>query len=463
VKELKLSIEQIQTATELYNIRENDSVGDTQAKIAHDLYISLKDRKPNLFEGPDIVKPIKINNVPQKMEPEFFKQPERIMYLTRWIINILPFLDLLSSVGKLPLTRLDDDFEGFINDTLTNYLNEVREIYDNIPTQYNLIKEDNFYNLTEIVREIKRSINEYLKGYPSNAFTKLEEGIDTQLLHNGYLNHIMTLKDKSLNRLYKMRIGTNHTYSSTEMFHIPLQLRGLVSTNRYSIPGVPCVYLGSSPLTCWEELNKPDLNTVQTSLFVTKNISYLNLSTPPAAIIDNLELMYQQNGTSDAVMKTIYKELKSYIIVWPLLAACSIRVKNITHTFKPEYIIPQLLLQWIRRSKQFDGICYFSTKVNNYTMNTAELYINFAFPIQEQKKRGYCSILRNKFTITDAVPWQMFQFYKNTQFARSNEEAIQAELEFVEGMKLPYIATDFNRLESLLINKLENNIELNAR
>lgn len=37
-------------------------------------------------------------------------------------------------------------------------------------------------------------------------------------------------------------------------------------------------------------------------------------------------------------------EVISYLIIWPLMAACSVRVKNTTNTFKPEYIIPQLLL-----------------------------------------------------------------------------------------------------------------------
>ncbi|MFH4351795.1 hypothetical protein WAJ70_22165, partial [Acinetobacter baumannii] len=57
-------------------------------------------------------------------------------------------------------------------------------------------------------------------------------------------------------------------------------------------------------------------------------------------------------------------EVISYLIIWPLMAACSVRVKNTTNTFKPEYIIPQLLLQFIRYDEFFDGVSYFSTKVD---------------------------------------------------------------------------------------------------
>ena len=147
-----------------------------------------------------------------------------------------------------------------------------------------------------------------------------------------YLYKNLIIQDSSINTLYKMRVGTNHTYTSDEMFHIPFNLRGLVSTNRYSIPGLPCVYLGSSPLTCWEELNKPDLNTIQTSLYITKDIRYMDLSTPPGAAINNIISFHSFNGISDRGMKNKYKELISYIVVWPLMAACSIRVKiQMTH------------------------------------------------------------------------------------------------------------------------------------
>ncbi|MFW1494652.1 hypothetical protein ACEV9S_24505, partial [Vibrio parahaemolyticus] len=50
-------------------------------------------------------------------------------------------------------------------------------------------------------------------------------------------------------------------------------------------------------------------------------------------------------------------------MTWPLIAACSIRVKNPSDNFKPEYIIPQLLLQWARDYKSIDGIRYTSTHI----------------------------------------------------------------------------------------------------
>ncbi|MFJ7649228.1 RES domain-containing protein [Lysinibacillus sp. NPDC097279] len=384
----------------------------------------------------------------------FFKTPERIIYLTRWIIKILPFIDLFSDVGNLPLQRTDNDFLGYIKLILNNYLKEVTDIYNNIPEKYNVVRDSQIIDVHHLSGKIYQSISEYLNGYPKKAFDYLDETIETNLMADRHLDNIMTIWDTSLEPLYKMRIGTDNTFTSKEMLHIPFQLRGLVNTNRYSIPGLPCVYLGSSPLTCWEELNKPDLNTVQTSLFIKKDVSYLDLSISPGAIIDILIGEHQKNGLNDHEMKDTYKDLASYIVVWPLMAACSIRVKNPKDTFKPEYIFPQLLLQWIRQSK-FDGVCYFSTKVEKYTARNIQLYKNYAFPVQTQEKEGYCSVLNSKFDITEAVPWRMFQLYKDTKYTTPNTEAFSAELEFVNGLPMLYYASDFSRLETFLFYKYE--------
>jgi len=51
-------------------------------------------------------------------------------------------------------------------------------------------------------------------------------------------------------------------------------------------------------------------------------------------------------------------------MIWPLVLACSVKVKNIEDDFKPEYIIPQLLLQWVRERDDIDGISYQTTHID---------------------------------------------------------------------------------------------------
>ncbi|MFK4416830.1 hypothetical protein ABH961_005408 [Bacillus sp. RC251] len=307
----------------------------------------------------------------------------------------------------------------------------------------------------DLCNGIINSLKEYYKGFPSKAFIEFRRVLINNVSIPNHFNDIKTLQNFDNEFLYKMRVGTDHIFTSEEMFHIPLELRGIVSTNRYSIPGLPCIYLGSSPLTCWEELNKPDLNTVQTSVFKSDDISYIDLSTPPVVFIEKIIKKFDDFGT--IMKKRLFadrlnepNEVISYLITWPLMAACSVRVKNTTDTFKPEYIIPQLLLQFIRYDGFFDGVSYFSTKVDNYSATTAVLYKNFAFPVQDGATKGLCSKLQSKFDVSDAVPWKM---YKDSHHCLPHEGEKRVEHEFIDGMSLLYSSTDFSKLETFLQNK----------
>ncbi|QWI78345.1 hypothetical protein JG486_30225 (plasmid) [Bacillus mycoides] len=446
--------EQMQIAIELLSTQEFDNICDEQAKKAYTLYMGLQ-QKPDWFKGPDKVKPKKVNKTYETITTNFFKIPERIIYLRNWSLNILPFIDLFSEIGKLPLTRkidFKDDFLGYIEEVFNNYRSMLQNIHCTIPIEYSIMTNEDLKNTNRLCDKIIDSIREYYKGFPDKAYSELRIGIVNHLSIPEHLKNTMKLTGSITSVFYKMRLGTEYTFNKDEMFHIPLERRGLVSTNRYSIPGLPCVYLGSTPLTCWEELNKPDLNTVQTSLFVSKNINYLDLSIPPAELIGDLIHKFHLYGGSN--MKKIYTSLRDYIVLWPLIAACSVRVQNKNDSFKPEYIIPQLLLQFIRQSR-FDGISYFSTKIDNYSFETAKLYKNFAFPVQELAKKGLCPILQKKFDVTDAIPWQMFKLYKDSALCTPTEIEgnKRIDTEFIDGMNLLYSSTDFAKLENLLHNK----------
>lgn len=54
----------------------------------------------------------------------------------------------------------------------------------------------------------------------------------------------------------------------------------------------------------------------------------------------------------------VRKYLLKYICTYPLRAACSIVVEHPGSRFIEEYIMPQLLLQWVLNDEDFDGIRY---------------------------------------------------------------------------------------------------------
>lgn len=450
---LKLRTDLIEKAIKLTHIKEDSNVSTQEVNIAFNLYEEL--------QKVDEPKKFKFFLYDEKEASEFSisdfsKDAKIITRLRNWVLEVLPIIELYKQVGKLPLTRESDDFIEYLEDCFITYISGLESICS--ATLETVITKKDLELVKDLCNGITNSLKEYYKGFPSKAFKEFQRVLIKNVSKPNHFNDIKTLQNFDNEFLYKMRVGTDHVFTSKEMFHIPLELRGIVSTNRYSIPGLPCIYLGSSPLTCWEELNKPDLNTVQTSVFKSDDISYIDLSTPPVAFIEKIIKKFDDFGT--IMKKRLFadmlnepNEVNSYLIIWPLMAACSVRVKYTTNTFKPEYIIPQLLLQFIRYDEFFDGVSYFSTKVDNYSAATAVLYKNFAFPVQGGATKGLCSKLQSKFDVSDAVPWNMFQLYKDSHHCLPNEGEKRVEHEFINGMSLLYSSTDFSKLETFLQNK----------
>lgn len=391
-----------------------------------------------------------------EMLPEHLCNKSVIKFFLFWYADIVPIHDLLTNIGKLPYSRdsrveNEADFEIFITTKLSSYIDQI----NSIKTDF-FLSTDDITAINENVEELLSSVRKYLDGFPEAAFSCLKrcmdriEGLNLEPLFEKWW------VDEPLKIFFKMRLGSsNHIYSANDMFHIPFEKRGLVKTNRYSIPGLPCVYLGSTPLTCWEEMGKPDLNTTHSSLFLpNKSLRFLDISIPPTAWVEHfvrgLQFMY---GIKD--LDQLYRMMRSYLILWPVMACCSIRVMNSEETFKPEYIVPQLLLQWIQQSGQYDGVSYFSTKFDDYTRKNFRAFQNFAFPVKERKAQGLCDLLRSKFDhITNAVPWQLFQIYKSTGLGNTAPCERNFELSLITNMPFNYATSDFGRLETYLINLL---------
>ncbi|MCU4970423.1 hypothetical protein OCD64_26105 [Bacillus toyonensis] len=362
---LKLRTDLIEKAVKLTHIKEDTNVSKQEVNIAFNLYEELqKINEPKKFK----FYPFNEKEASEFSLADFSEDAKKIISLRNWVLEVLPIIDLYNQVGNLPLTRENEDFIEYLKDCFNTYISGLENICS--ATLETVITKKDLIHAKNLCEGIIYSLQEYYKGFPSKASNGFYRVLKNNVSKPNHFNDIKTLQNFENEFLYKMRVGTDHVFTSKEMFHIPLELRGIVSTNRYSIPGLPCIYLGSSPLTCWEELNKPDLNMVQTSVFKSDDISYIDLSTPPVVFIEKIIKKFDDFGT---IMKERLfadrlnepNEVISYLIIWPLMAACSVRVKNTTDTFKPEYIIPQLLLQFIRYNGFFDGVSYFSTKVDN--------------------------------------------------------------------------------------------------
>jgi hypothetical protein len=202
---------------------------------------------------------------------------------------------------------------------------------------------------------------------------------------------------------FRMRTNElNYQLSKKDLLHIPFELRNEIESKRYSIPGYPSLYLGKSVYICWEELKRPDMHRFQVSKFESKEKLFLVDLTPP-------------NYISDPYSFKSY----SYVMLWPLVVACSVKAANPSSPFKPEYIIPQLLLQWIRNNQEMkiDGIKYLSTQIELNSKEDIKNAYNVVIPVKSNKKKGYCSQLEKKFEVSDPISWLSIQMQRGGNVA----------------------------------------------
>lgn len=209
--------------------------------------------------------------------------------------------------------------------------------------------------------------------------------------------------------LYRMRQSDNeYLFSKEELFHIPFQERQKVSNQRYSLTGYPCLYLGSSIYVCWEELNRPKFNN--SNIVGLKTLRPLHL----------LDLRMPSNITC---VEDFYR--------LPLIIASSVKVKEPSLPFKPEYIISQSILHAIvahnnsfYSPENLNGIIYYSSKINSNQrlFYDLPLFENIIVPTvnntqsedaEKIYQSGFCPTLCNTFEITNPISFNTYELSKD--------------------------------------------------
>lgn len=358
---------------------------------------------------------------------------------------------------EVPICDYDKSYENDIKERLSNYVTLIkREKKDN-----SLLKDLDIRIIKDINLSIFNAIGKYLDGYPSCAF----EIIDSIITKYSEYLKITLDNTKETSMLFRMRKGSNYPFSKKDLFHIPYSLQHIVSAQRYSIAGFPSLYLGSTVFVCWDELGRPNLSEVHISRYMVKTpISILDFGLRPCDIANMLSEEIKNNNHD----KLIQNKIIPYLYVWPLIAASSYKVKFQNAPFKPEYIIPQLILQVIKKSNMFDGIRYFSVKGSLGKTDTKfiddSIYItNYVFPAKERNNKGFCNRLTNMFEMTDPIQWDavFLSNYKNNDknslYKKLTKSIRNSDVKIVSvlgNLHCEYEKTQFGIVESFIVDRL---------
>jgi hypothetical protein len=256
-------------------------------------------------------------------------------------------------------------------------------------------------------------------------------------------------KATNLGILYRVRETDTPVLQRNEIFHVPFESRHKVATQRFSIPGLPCLYLSGSLYACWEEMGRPPLHKLQCAAFWVKDgksLKMLNLSERPA----RLALQVTPPGSVPPADRHTY--LSAHIVLWPLLFMSSIIVKHRCAPFKPEYVIPQMVLQWITQNHGVDGLVYFSTHIRAIAKTRPLPVCNVVMPARHITSKGRCARLCDTFKMTDPFGWQLLSSI-NLGEGTGGAALPFFDLEFVDGIEESYYKTEFGMVQ-MKLNKM---------
>lgn len=263
-----------------------------------------------------------------------------------YIDSLIDTINLYNSKLPICLNKSNHNIADELRPLFNKYINDINNCINGNSTSLTrkLPPHWTYNSLIEMLETLSNSLldsfDHYHSGLPNKAYNSLAKGLSrflkNQSTRNNFREHFtLTIPSFTSYRLRNKFTSSDIINQPKDLFHIPFNIRRVTKSYRYSIPGFPCLYLGSSPEISFKEIgeNEKDLFGL---VFESKE---------PCTFFD---IDFSQIHEPIDIKKLYLK-----IVTWPLIAACSIKMNDShkAHEFKPEYIIPQLLLQYIRQQE----------------------------------------------------------------------------------------------------------------
>lgn len=324
---------------------------------------------------------------------------------------------------SLPIRWEGEGFLHSLNELYDAYLQIVIQESEHPEEDRALIDVD-ISSIRRVCGGITEAVKQYLNGFPADAFAKFSEVMRILVAEplKVYQKSVLEQFEASeyarnapLNLYRAARVADNKPYPRTRIFHTPFSLRSKVSTSRYSIAGYPSLYLSTSLELCCEEIHVNQLTEFviasafkleRSAEYSGRNIRVIELAIKPQdflkqdIIAESGKRIFPKNFFEQNAVK------QSFLLWYPLIAASSFIRATKKDPFAAEYIIPQLLMQWVRWSiydkRELIGIRYFSCA----SVKASEMGFNYVFPTSgndNNRSIPFCAELVKSFRLTDPV------------------------------------------------------------
>lgn len=321
------------------------------------------------------------------------------------------------------LFRGNDGITKYISDHLKKYHEDIMSaINDSNPFLENecvTYLKSKLIILSEICGDISAILTSFDDGLIKDAYNQSDVLFEKIKPH---LNYCFATQGRFGN-YYRIRSGdfrisdpATSKLKKAELFHIKREKRNCIGAYRYSVAGYPCLYLASDVELAWFESGMPRQFSYCNMLMNEVSddpLKLVNFSIRPVMLLSyiNTELLNKRNKHEPET--PIYNLLLNYILTYPIVATCSVKVKDRNSKFVEEYIFPQLFMQWIRESNDFDGILYKSSLNTNLVSGMGA--VNVAFPVKQFRGDGLDKRLCQKISISDIGYFDVGTYFEKYQ------------------------------------------------
>lgn len=310
------------------------------------------------------------------------------------------------------------------------------------------------------------SIKLYLEGEISSA----QEAINTALqslveydkiistdIENcvGFVSIDTVLNSKKLEKhnLYRGRKAVSDEIKGVkDMLHVPFSKRSLVSSERFNIPGLPCLYLGSTSYVCWLELDKPqDNNFYVSALEFKENLKLLSITAEKDSICIWLNNHFKHT-------KEHLKVLNSLLCMLPFSYASSFSYNSSDNRrFKIEYIIPQMIMNYAKKNG-YDGVAYLSNKMKRHSYDAYGTGVCFAIWANWGEGSSDYSDMCNNIKISFPSNFAEFN-HLDIDLSGKKDTRSYSFIDYA-GERCSYLSTDFYRFDRYLESLRKNDVDV---
>ena len=313
-----------------------------------------------------------------------------------------------------------------------------------------------------VISHIQDAINSERRGETWKAQQEIHEIIDNYCHERFFVNPMTSnfafrgtaafhdkdedeMEPRQREALTFFRCRTGKFQKREDLYPLPSNKLSFCSAQRYSLAGIPCLYLATTTYCCWMEIGRPEEFSAS---------SYKPTESGKKLRILNLAFSQRQ-------IHNLGKDSRAAYLLFPLVMAVSVAVKNprADANFRPEYTISHLVMRCLREFG-IDGVAYCSSRIDDVLGFPHT--INLAIPVFDETKTFADFVITDPGTFSPQKR-QCKGEGKQSEKSYLNKFYIKEDdvLSYIScyGCAIHYLKTSFSEIDDSLVGKIHHSMD----